>query len=191
MRAVYIIPGYLENTKMKAYQDLMQVFRRKKVRPIPVDIRWKYKTMSDYVGEFLAYALENPHAQASVFGFSFGGMIALLAAKYIKPQRLYIASLSPYFREDIKHLREADRKALGKRRIEDFKKFSFQPVARTINCPVVFMVGEYEPDLIFKRVTEANAKIKKSKLIVIKGARHDFADQRYNKNIVELISRSK
>ena len=165
----------------------MRAFRRKGIRPIPVNIHWKYKTMSNYVEEFLSQVIPRPYAKVSVFGFSFGAMIAMLAAKYIKPDRLYLASLSPYFNEDLKHLSAADQKVLGKKRLADFKKNSFRSAAKNVSCPVFLMVGECEPAQVKKRVQAARHKLKHTKVVVIKEAGHLFSDDNYIKCVIRTI----
>jgi len=45
-----------------------------------------------------------------IIGFSFGAMVAFIASQKIRPKKLILCSLSPYFNEDLKKLRKGWKK---------------------------------------------------------------------------------
>jgi alpha-beta hydrolase superfamily lysophospholipase len=79
-KIVYIIPGFLESLKDKRYERLVKVFKQKEFKVIPVHIDWKYRTMSDYLKQFIKIynenEVENKVSEVYFFGFSFGAYIA-------------------------------------------------------------------------------------------------------------------
>jgi len=179
MAVVYIIPGFHEHTDLRPYRKLMQSFREKNYTIIPVTITWKYRTMRDYVEEFLSQFQDYRSEVVSVFGFSFGAMITLLSAPFLKLDTLYLCSLSPYFREDLDKLTLTDHRTLGTKRVSDFKTISFREVASQVRCCVNLIVGEKESDAVQYRFREAGKLIRKSKTFVIEGARHELTSPEY------------
>jgi alpha/beta superfamily hydrolase len=178
-KVVYIIPGYGEHTGMKGYQAAMKIFRLRGITPIPVNIHWKYKVMNDYVDEFLSVYKKNTGDDVYLFGFSFGAMIACIAAAQLKPKKIYLCSLSPYFREDLKSIKKSWRTILGKKRMTDFANFSFDALAQNVSCKVVLLFGDKEHPLVEKRVADAQKKLKKSKVFVAQGANHNLGQKEY------------
>ena len=108
-------------------------------------------------------------------------MIALAIAAEVNPKQLLLFSLSPYFKEDFP-LPKSYVNWAGKRRVENFKKVSFNKLAVQINCPTLIFVGSKEISKYKDtdhRFDEAKKRIKKSKLVLIKDVGHDVDDPKY------------
>ena len=184
-KIVYIVPGFRESTKQKAYQEISKFFRRRKFKPILVKIPWKYKKMSDYVNYFMKQYKDDKNAY--LFGFSFGAMISFICSTKINPKMLILCSLSPYFKEDLPHIKSSWRRFIGKKRSDDLKNYSFSKLSKQVKCKTVIFAGSEESQLLFRRVREAKKKLKNSKLIIIKGAKHKISQREYLKAIKDLI----
>jgi len=89
-----------------------------------VSIQWMYRVMSDYVEQFQDFYLKNKGEKNYILGFSFGAMIAFLSAPTLKPNKLFLCSLSPYFKEDLKNIDDASRKFFGVRQLKDLENHS-------------------------------------------------------------------
>lgn len=63
-------------------------------------MRWRYTTLSQNAAEFLDYFNQHKTERNYILGFSYGAVIGLLTANQTKPQKLYLCSLSPDFKED-------------------------------------------------------------------------------------------
>ena len=185
-KVVYIIPGFTEDTNMEGYQRVMKFFKTHNVIPIPVKISWKYKTMSDYVNQFMDQYKETQD-EVYLFGFSYGAMIALISAIKIRPRKLFLCSLSPFFKEDLKYLKKSWKKLYGKKRLDDFKNFSFNDITKQLKCEVVLFAGSKEYLDVIRRVNDASRKLKNSKLIIAKGARHDILQDEYSQSLKQYI----
>jgi len=187
-KVIYIIPGFTEKVSLKGYQQAIKFFKSRNFKVIPIKISWKYKVMSDYVDEFFYQLSHKKSDDIYIFGFSFGAMIAFISAIKLKPKMLFLCSLSPYFKEDLKFLKKSWKNGVGKKRIEDLKNFSFQELAKDINCKTLLIVGEREPKELHKRVKNAHKKIKRSELFVASGAKHEISQKEYIKKLHEIIS---
>lgn len=115
-------------------------------------------------------------------------MIAAIAASKVKPKKIYLCSLSPYFKEDIDTLvKKSERRTLGKRRLADFQSIYFNDVAKSIHCETVVFVGMKEPASVIKRAKEAHHKIKHAHLHKIEEATHDLLSPAYIRAIHKII----
>jgi len=186
-KLIYIIPGCGEFTKEKKYQRVGSFFKKKGYFVKYADIKWKYRTMSDYVREFEAKVLKDNPTNFSILGFSFGAMIAFASVIKLKPKKLFLCSLSPYFKEDVFKLKSWQKKAVGKKRIQDVENFSFKKLVKNINCKTFLFVGEKELTLVTERVKEANKKIRNSKLIIVPNTKHDFGNENYLRCIKDNV----
>ena len=187
-KVVYIIPGFRQNTKMKGYIELIKFFKTKKFKVVPIKITWKHKVMSDYIKEFQTQLIHKKEDDVYLFGFSFGAMIAFISADKIKPKDLLLASLSPYFKEDLKYNPPAWSKYLGKKRMKDFENFSFNQLSKKINCQTYLFVEGLKNKEILRRVKDAHKKIKKSELIIIENTKHDISQTEYLNKVKESIN---
>lgn len=188
-KIVYIIPGFTENTGLKGYQEVIKFFKSRNIKPIPIKISWKYKVMSDYVKQFEQQFKPNDNDEVYLFGFSFGAMIGFISSTKIKPKVQFLCSLSPYFKEDLPYLKKSWKEGVGKRRIMDFKNFSFNELAGKTKCKTILVAGTEEGKELKRRVKDANKKIKNSELFLIKGAKHEIFQDAYLAKLKEIIGK--
>jgi pimeloyl-ACP methyl ester carboxylesterase len=184
---VYMIPGYDEDIRFAGYQYVMKLFRSRGITPVGVTIRWKYRTMTDYVKGFIGQWNEG-HVPAYLFGFSFGAMVALLAAPYVNIRGLYLCSLSPYFREDIRDLTPSAQRSVGKHRMNDFKKISYKEACRKVHCKTILVAGENESHAVWKRTYEASVAIRNAQFYSAPGATHDLSEEKYQLALRNVIA---
>ena len=141
------------------------------------EIDWNNKVMSDYVRQFSEYFGQHKSDTNHVLGFSFGAMIALITAPELKPDRLLLCSLSPYFSEDLGTLKPSWEKVLGHRRLSDFENFKAKALARQVAAPTTIIYGSHEAKLypqLKKRCEETAGIITGSKLLVAENAPHEI-----------------
>ena len=186
-KVVYIIPGFGESNKQRAYKQIASYFKSKGIKPISVDnIKWKYNTMSDYVTQLMKRY--KPNGETYILGFSYGAMLAFIASVKIKPKMQILCSLSPYFKEDLSHIPNTWKLYAGIKRINDHKNCSFNQLAKKTECKTTLLVGSKELKPVLRRANEAHKKLKNSKLIIIEGAKHKIAQKEYQKALKKIIS---
>ena len=104
-------------------------------------------------------------------------MIAFISAPDVDPARLYLCSLSPYFKEDIPTLKNWWKTYMGKRRMNDFAHHKAKAIAKEISCPTRIFCGEAEskkfPTLL-KRCEQAERDIKNAQLVIPENAPHEI-----------------
>lgn len=187
MKIAYVIPGFNESAKQEKYRKITNHLKKKGIMPIEVKIKWKYRTMSDYINQFLKIYQNFDNKNSLIIGFSFGAMVAFIASQKIRPKKLILCSLSPYFNEDLKKLRKGWKKYVGKRRVKDLNNYSCNVLSKKIDCETILLVGDKEDKFIQKRVIKVGNKIKRGKVYFIKNAGHDIANKNYLKELLKHI----
>jgi len=181
----YLIPGAFEDLKSRDYQAVLDVYKKLGYEPRFIKIDWKYKTIDDWVEQVQAKLSKENVQDSLLSGFSWGAMIALvLAAKYYSPKKLLLFSLSPYFAEDLPYVKKPWLKWAGKHRVATFKHLKMNELAVKIQCPTVIFIGDKEVSKysdMKRRTREAHKRIQGSKLVIIKGVKHDVGDPLYVK----------
>ncbi len=187
-KIAYVIPGFMEQTNSQEYQKIIQYFQEENITVKPIKISWKYNNMSNYIKEFMEQINHKKEDEVILFGFSFGAMITFLSAKNIKPKKIILCSLSPYFKEDLNFVKKSWKTIVGTKRINDFKQFSFREISNEIKSKTILLVGEKENKLVMKRIKEAKTKLKDSQLIIVPGASHNISNKNYLEAIKKVIS---
>lgn len=180
-KTIFIIPGFAQRPTNKAYIEIAKTLKRQGYCPILIDIPWKKSTISQNVEYFLKIYKETKTKKKYILGFSYGAMIAFIAATEVNPTGLILCSLSPYFKEDMKKTNK-NLSALMTARYEDFSKLHCETLAKKIKVKRVLMLyGEQEARILIKRVTDAFGHLSTNKkhLIRISKTTHDIGDKRY------------
>jgi esterase/lipase len=183
MKKIFLIPGFKQKTNDIMFLHLKTFLKKINFEVFPVPINWNYKTMTDYVSEFKEFYNKNKGNDDNyILGFSYGAVIALMTAEDLKPNKIYLCSLSPDFKEDLIDMKPWILKYIGKRRCEEIKKRSGIEIAKELNTPAVVFYGEKEaekfPD-IKKRCEETARYAKNTKLVIVKNAPHDISHPEY------------
>lgn len=185
-RRISIIPGFTHKPTDKCYRWLIAFLKSAGFDVQLIHIDWQYKVMSDYVEQFLLQYQKNKAEQNYVLGFSFGAMIAFISANQVVPDRLFLCSLSPYFKEDLNGTTKFVKRFMGKRRMADFEKYSAAKIAKNINVPTIIFCGEDEGDrypTLLKRCQGVARSIPDAMLIIPPTAPHEIDYPSYIKAI--------
>jgi esterase/lipase len=190
-KIAFIIPGYSESKKNNpAYVKIASYFKNKGIQSVIVDVNWKYKTISDYVEQFKGvYHKNKKYNEVYFLGFSYGAMISFISSVELKPKAQILCSLSPYFKEDFPYIREWWKRYIGQKRLADFRKTSFNDLARKISAKTIILAGDKEGKEVDRRVKEANKRIRNSKLIIIPKARHKIGQKEYLEEVKKIIDK--
>ena len=190
MRTIFIIPGFGHKTTDKWHKWLTPFFKKKGYKVIPVKVHWARRTLTDWTVDFEKFYLEHKATgkrdKNYVLGFSYGAMIAFVTANKLRPDHIYLCSLSPYFAEDLKGLKKSWKDYVGKRRIDDFKKYKAKPLSKSLEIPATIFCGEDEGDVCHIRCKEAAKLAKRAKLIMIPEAPHDISHPNYKTAIMKV-----
>lgn len=189
-KSVYIIPGYGESyLRQSGYKKVAKLFKAYGIIPIHVPVHWKKKgpeKFSDYARQFLKF-YKKGNKEVYILGFSYGATIAFLTATKTKPKALILCSLPPYFKEDQKNLKPEWLRWWKKRFIES--DYAFAKLAPKIKTPTYLLVGGKEHKSCLLRAKDAKKKMKKSRLVIAKGAEHKIGQKEYISALEKLIAK--
>ena len=147
-KIIFIIPGFRQRTTSKAYKELSEVLKDEGYTPILVKITWRNSTISENTKHFLKVYKKNRARKKYILGFSYGAMIAFIAASQVNTSGLILCSLSPYFSEDVSKLKNLRFSAgrnkaistLMENRYRDFSKLHYRTLAKLIKTRQVLML---------------------------------------------------
>jgi esterase/lipase len=186
-KTIFVIPGFRHTPKQKAYKTIAKMLRKQGFCPIVVPISWRDTTISENTVSFLKQYKKVRREEKYILGFSFGAMIALLAATKVKTHGLILCSLSPYFQED----KIIWNPTLGTKRYEDFSKLAATRLARSVKAgKTLFLYGEKEATPLINRVYETYALIPSTKkyLLPLQKTDHDITALPYLSGIYHATS---
>jgi len=186
----FIIPGWGQKPTDKCFTWLINLLRKKGFEVVKIFIDWDYRVMTDYVDDFKKQYRKYSGNKNYVLGFSYGAVIAFITATELKPKKIYLCSLSPHFKEDIKFMKPWVKKLVGKKRISDAKKQSALAVAKKLTIPSVIFYGEAEArkfPQIKIRTMETVKYAKNIKMVVVKDAPHKINYPEYKKVIIKEL----
>ena len=115
-----------------------------------------------------------------------------MTSQSLKPNKVFLCSLSPDFKEDYKSISTKMRRYLGKNRLNDIQKRSGVEVAKLLTISTIVFYGELEglkyPALKIR--CEETAKLSKnSKLVIVKNAPHNISNLDYMESIKREVER--
>lgn len=102
-KIVFLIPGFRQKISQKGYMNLRKRLQKDGFLVVPIAISWGGSTIADNTEFFLKkYAeklakLSISSKDVYLLGFSYGALIAFLAATKISVKGLILCSLSPFF----------------------------------------------------------------------------------------------
>jgi pimeloyl-ACP methyl ester carboxylesterase len=190
MKTVLLVPGFMEDLGSRDYGKLIKAIEDKGYRVKFVPIKWRRTTIVEWVDELNKVYSKYNSEDVILAGFSFGAMTSLVSASKRNPSQLWLFSLSPYFSDNIPHLKKWVYNLVGKNRCNEFSKLIFKSISSKIECKTLIFIGEKEITKysdMEHRSKIANQLIKNSQLIVVPGAEHDVADTRYIESIKKSI----
>ena len=185
----FIIPGRNHLPSSPEYQEIARIFKEKGIAPILVLITWKGATISDCTKNFLEQYRKVNADKKYVLGFSFGAFIAFLASTQVKFEAQILCSLSPYFAEDLPHIKKWWILSIGVKRYQAFKKHNNLELSKRINTKTFLLYGTSEGKYIIKRAMDTFKNLHTSKrLVEIMDVRHDIGNPKYIKAIRQVIN---
>ncbi len=185
-KAAFILAGFkLDiNDDDQLYVDYSNLFREFGYEPKVANISWRRKTHSEYLSEFKDFYAQNAAKQNLIIGNSFGAAIAYMAAPDLRPDWLLLASLSPFFKEDIgNYPQKRSLRRFGKQRMADFNSYSAHGIAAQLEGrKTVYFYGEKEQDdvpFLVDRVKDSHQHTPGANLIEIPNAGHRMREPEY------------
>ena len=154
-------------------------------------IGWRHRVMSDYIEDFKMCYQKNKSTINYVLGFSYGAVIAFSSANDLLPDKIFLCSLSPDFKEDIFSMKAWIKKFVGTRRLADARSRNRKTIAQKLNVPSIVFYGEQEgrqyPQLKI-RCEETARLAKNSHIIRVPRAPHKIDHPEYIKALQDQLA---
>jgi hypothetical protein len=117
-------------------------------------------------------------------------MIGFIASAEVKIDTQILCSLSPYFAEDLKYARPWWLRALGRKRVSDFKSIKSDVLAKKIKTRTIMLLGSEEVE----EIKRSNKRIypllrTKKEHYYIDQAKHQIEHPNYQKKIQDTIKK--
>lgn len=192
MKTVLFVPGFKEDKKSRDYTSTINAIKNSGYDVVFVDIEWNRTTIKEWMAQLDSVYKQYSPDDVVLAGFSFGAMTALVSAAKQNPSELWLFSLSPYFKEDVKSdaMQESWLKDIGKNRTNTFSELSFFSLARDIKCKTLLFVGQKELDMwpgMKSRTYKAKELIKGSHLSIVDDTGHDVTANKYIASVTAAI----
>ena len=110
-----------------------------------------------------------------------GSLISLILSEKYKFKKVIFASLSPYFKENIKDIPTEASAFFGKNRMKAFSLFS---IPENIKSRPVFLFGDQDWQIAISQAKKLSASYK-GKFILIKDTPHDLTSEYIKKITTE------
>lgn len=201
-KTIFVLAGFnFERTaESPAFAYLRKDLSKYYDRVVPLGTSWRYKTVSQMAHTFSELYEREKSEYNAILGNSLGAMTALIVAPTVKPERLWLASLSAFFKEDLpaygKDLGPNVRPWLNQRRLEDFQKLSATELAGKVSkldIPTTLFYGELEKDAhpeLVARVKTTAREIKNATLVELIGASHSMREKSYTDPLLREIKKT-
>lgn len=197
MKTAFLISGFNMNqcAADPKYAPLREAVAAQDYNVVPVPFTWNHKTIEQYVELFVDFYEKNKGDYNVVIGNSYGAMVAFLSAPKVRPNRLLLCSLSPFFKEDASKTTLEFRLAwFGKRREAAMQSLSAKETAKLLNqtnIDVTLLYGEQEKEMyphLVERVKDTARDLKAAQLVEVAGAPHSSRDPAYIKGIAAVLA---
>ena len=186
-KVIFIIPGFGHRSTKPEYQKIARILKKQGYRPILVSIPWKKTTISENTEYFLEEFNKISSKNKYILGFSYGAMIAFIAATKVEVEGLMLCSLSPYFGEDLPKIGKNWTSAMLTR-YQDFAGLQCSALAKQIKAKQIHLFyGTDEAKSLINRVKQAydQISINYKYLIPIDKTDHDIGSKKYISKIRE------
>lgn len=171
----FIIPGFRQKPTGKSYSEIASFLRKEGFNPAVIEIPWSRQSITENVEYFLKQYKKSRVKNKYILGFSYGAMIAFIASSHVSPEGLVLCSLSPYFKNDLKHKRTV-------KNINEFAQVNSTTIARTTRAKKVLMLyGKNEAKDLIKRASEtfSDIKLENKFLIPVENVQHELGNKEY------------
>ncbi len=186
-----LIPGFGESPADKQYRIIRKSLEDAGWNVVPVRIKWERTTLTSWLEQTRSVAKKHPHLD-TLFGFSFGALIALVLKAELRPRTVIAASPSPYFREQLKLLPPLAEKMLGKKRMADFKNYPIAIVTHGPRVRVRIIVGEVDFPLLISESRKLKTLMGGAAThTLVPKAPHDLGDPNYLDACKKIIQQEK
>lgn len=197
MTTAFLINGFnLERTTAQSEKIIVLQNKLEAMgyRVVLTNISWRGKAVLQFAKEFKAFYTAHKTDRNIIIGNSFGAIVALLTAADLRPDKLYLCSLSAFFSEDKAQRSDGDDiERFGEERMREFWSLSFAAITRKyahLAIDITITYGEKEKTmhpLLVRRCKTAAEGLPHARLIELPQASHSMGDPVYIEQLIKYI----
>jgi pimeloyl-ACP methyl ester carboxylesterase len=197
MTTVFLINGFnVERTTAQSEKIIVLQNKLKAMgyRVALTNISWRGKAVLQFAKEFKALYATHKTEHNIIIGNSFGAIVALLTAADLRPDRLYLCSLSAFFSEDRAQRSDGDDiERFGEECMREFWSLSFAAITQKyahLALDITITYGEKEKKmhpLLVRRCKAAAEALPHARLIELPHAPHSIGDPVYIEQLIKYI----
>lgn len=188
MKTAIVLPGRPHQVSEPQYQSIVQSFEANGFRTIAHQPDWSKKNVRVWVKDLLA-SVPDDSTELTLFGFSIGAFVALLAADKVNTTNLILCSPSGYFKEYIPLL-TADDLADAQENIQGFETLSTKTLIPKLQVEHGFILAGSKElkawDDFRQWVGDLESQTGWQK-IIIEGVEHEIESPAYQVAVKKLI----
>ncbi len=193
-KTVFIIPAAGQSTSTEVYQEIGKRFEMLRVKPVFIDINWRMRLSIEDCAEEAEKKMRpeveaNPNNEIYSFGFSLGAMVAHILSGHYEAKAEVLASMPPYFREDIVNLKAWKRLTANFFVYPGADKPKYPKKDLYQKMKTIMLFGEKELSGISKGVSAFREKqYPNSELIKVKDVGHGLKHLNYFSEVENVIN---
>ncbi len=177
-----IIPGFGESGSDKQYRELKKkIISSFGAKVLNYDPIWDRKTIKNWVADFDEKFKNYDFKILTIIGFSMGAYTALVLSSKHKFKKIILASLSPYFKENLENLPKEAINFMGKNRIKEFSNIS---IPKEIKSESVFLFGDQDWPIAVSQAKKLSS-LYKGKFVSVENTEHELTDDYIKKITAE------
>ena len=189
----YIISGYGSSTSKELYQKVGEAYKNHGIDPVYVEIDWSSNDINDYLAQAESYIESNGGDNRFFYGFSMGGLIALVLPQSPEVKHIIVSSVTPFFRENIDPLPWYSlQKIYYWWLFGDSKSVSLSKAVSDLNfnnSKVTLLVGSREKDIVLTNTKTIARLLDDSNMQIIDNAGHGISEPGHLDVIIKSISK--
>jgi hypothetical protein len=186
-----IIPDY-GDTEDERYKALEALFKGHEIKPHFAPILWRRSVFTQNIAQFADYYARFDRRTLVIFGYGIGAMVGFVQSAIRPPQALILASMAPWFAEDIPGRATTHKVQHGSGRVGNYQKYAFSDIAPKISSQTWVLYNEGQsrrlPQLRV-RAEAVRSNVAGSTLTLVPGDMQDFSGPDYQKSLLDLIQR--
>jgi hypothetical protein len=186
-----IVPDFNDRNDER-YRAVGTVFQSYDITPAFAPIDWNRTVLTRNVAQFSNRYERYDRRTTVIFGYSLGAMIAFVQSSVRPPAALVLASMEPWFKEDMVRRPTAQVAALGLRRMADYENFHFDTLVNGVVSPTYILLGAEEAarlPVMRDRAQAVHDQVTGSKLIMVSNAQSGLASPAYLDALSSVVAR--
>lgn len=176
MKKLIILPGMWDHTNEEMYQNIEDNLKND-FDIILKNFKWNHSTVNTLTKDLNNFLSKIDTKNSIILSFSFSGIILFNLLDKYHFNKVFLCSISPFFKENISKLPKEAKKIIGKRRLKQLKNISNKQ--DVIKQDIIFLFGDQDWPMGIEN-SKIMAKNYKSMFKIVKNTKHEINQEYIN-----------